>query len=483
MIGMVRGIPRQAVAGSLDMMNAALPQAFFHGGDRIIIKQGREETARLPDDGIDNGRQKRSVVSFVDSSSWVYIAVLILLVAFSGFFSATETAFTTINRIRLKTMAAAGSKRAALVLRMAEDYDRLLSTILIGNNIVNIASASIATVVFVRFLGDKGVTISTVVMTVVVLIFGEISPKSLAKQNAESFAMLAAPLLRVFLVVFKPLNWLFLQWKKLLNRVFRPRADTGMTGEELKVMVDEVQSGGSIDEHEGELIRSAIEFNDLDVEDILTPRVQVVAVEERDTLEEISDKFLQNGYSRMLVYRHTIDTLLGVIHEKDFYTLLHEGGMDLSAIIQEVPCVPTGMKISALLRQLQRDKAHLAAVVDEFGGTCGIVTMEDILEELVGEIWDEHDDVVEDIRPLPDGGFCVKGDVRLDDMLEFFHIDKEYDVVSVGGWAQQELGAVPQTGDRFEAEGLEVTITATEMRRVTEILVRPAADEPREERP
>ena len=326
-------------------------------------------------------------------------------------------------------------------------------------------------------------TISTVVMTVVVLIFGEISPKSLAKQNAESFAMLAAPLLRVFLVVFKPLNWLFLQWKKLLNRVFRPRADTGMTGEELKVMVDEVQSGGSIDEHEGELIRSAIEFNDLDVEDILTPRVQVVAVEERDTLEEISDKFLQNGYSRMLVYRHTIDTLLGVIHEKDFYTLLHEGGTDLSAIIQEVPCVPTGMKISALLRQLQRDKAHLAAVVDEFGGTCGIVTMEDILEELVGEIWDEHDDVVEDIRPLPDGGFCVKGDVRLDDMLEFFHIDKEYDVVSVGGWAQQELGAVPQTGDRFEAEGLEVTITATEMRRVTEILVRPAADEPREERP
>ena len=419
----------------------------------------------------------------MDSSSWVYIAVLILLVAFSGFFSATETAFTTINRIRLKTMAAAGSKRAALVLRMAEDYDRLLSTILIGNNIVNIASASIATVVFVRFLGDKGVTISTVVMTVVVLIFGEISPKSLAKQNAESFAMLAAPLLRVFLVVFKPLNWLFLQWKKLLNRVFRPRADTGMTGEELKVMVDEVQSGGSIDEHEGELIRSAIEFNDLDVEDILTPRVQVVAVEERDTLEEISDKFLQNGYSRMLVYRHTIDTLLGVIHEKDFYTLLHEGGTDLSAIIQEVPCVPTGMKISALLRQLQRDKAHLAAVVDEFGGTCGIVTMEDILEELVGEIWDEHDDVVEDIRPLPDGGFCVKGDVRLDDMLEFFHIDKEYDVVSVGGWAQQELGAVPQTGDRFEAEGLEVTITATEMRRVTEILVRPAADEPREERP
>lgn len=427
--------------------------------------------------------RRRQSIRIMDSRTITEILVMAFLILMSAYFSATETAFSSLNRTRLKTMAEKGSKRAVLACRLSESYDKLLSTILIGNNIVNIASASIATVVFVRFLGDKGVTISTVVMTVVVLIFGEISPKSLAKQNAESFAMLAAPLLRVFLVVFKPLNWLFLQWKKLLNRVFRPRADTGMTGEELKVMVDEVQSGGSIDEHEGELIRSAIEFNDLDVEDILTPRVQVVAVEERDTLEEISDKFLQNGYSRMLVYRHTIDTLLGVIHEKDFYTLLHEGGTDLSAIIQEVPCVPTGMKISALLRQLQRDKAHLAAVVDEFGGTCGIVTMEDILEELVGEIWDEHDDVVEDIRPLPDGGFCVKGDVRLDDMLEFFHIDKEYDVVSVGGWAQQELGAVPQTGDRFEAEGLEVTITATEMRRVTEILVRPAADEPREERP
>ena len=419
----------------------------------------------------------------MDSTTATLIGAIVVMVIFSAYFSATETAFSSLNKIRLRSKAEAGDTRAALTLSIADEYDRMLSTILIGNNIVNITASTLGTVLFTRLFDAYGPTISTVVLTVVVLIFGEISPKSLAKQNAESFAMLAAPLLRVFLVVFKPLNWLFLQWKKLLNRVFRPRADTGMTGEELKVMVDEVQSGGSIDEHEGELIRSAIEFNDLDVEDILTPRVQVVAVEERDTLEEISDKFLQNGYSRMLVYRHTIDTLLGVIHEKDFYTLLHEGGTDLSAIIQEVPCVPTGMKISALLRQLQRDKAHLAAVVDEFGGTCGIVTMEDILEELVGEIWDEHDDVVEDIRPLPDGGFCVKGDVRLDDMLEFFHIDKEYDVVSVGGWAQQELGAVPQTGDRFEAEGLEVTITATEMRRVTEILVRPAADEPREERP
>ena len=417
-------------------------------------------------------------MSFVDSSSWVYIAVLILLVAFSGFFSATETAFTTINRIRLKTMAAAGSKRAALVLRMAEDYDRLLSTILIGNNIVNIASASIATVVFVRFLGDKGVTISTVVMTVVVLIFGEISPKSLAKQNAESFAMLAAPLLRVFLVVFKPLNWLFLQWKKLLNRVFRPRADTGMTGEELKVMVDEVQSGGSIDEHEGELIRSAIEFNDLDVEDILTHRVQVVAVEERDTLEEISDKFLQNGYSRMLVYRHTIDTLLGVIHEKDFYTLLHEGGTDLSAIIQEVPCVPTGMKISALLRQLQRDKAHLAAVVDEFGGTCGIVTMEDILEELVGEIWDEHDEVVESFRKQSDGSFLVAAGADLSDLYDLFSIKGDCDASTVSGWVIDQLGRLPLVGDHFQAEGLDVTVTKVDHRRVLEVRVAVAAEAP-----
>ena len=468
---MARGIPRQAVAGSLDMMNAALPQAFFHGGDRIIIKQGREETARLPDDGIDNGRQKRSVVSFVDSSSWVYIAVLILLVAFSGFFSATETAFTTINRIRLKTMAAAGSKRAALVLRMAEDYDRLLSTILIGNNIVNIASASIATVVFVRFLGDKGVTISTVVMTVVVLIFGEISPKSLAKQNAESFAMLAAPLLRVFLVVFKPLNWLFLQWKKLLNRVFRPRADTGMTGEELKVMVDEVQSGGSIDEHEGELIRSAIEFNDLEVSEILTPRVDLVAVPDTATMEQAASLFVESGYSRLPIYHDSIDNIVGVIHEKDFNAARYHGETKLADLKAPVLYTTGNTKISELLRILQKNKAHMAVVVDEYGGTEGVATMEDIVEELVGEIWDEHDEVIEIFRKQPDGSYLIACSADLDDMYDLFQVKGTCDAATVSGWVMEEVGRVPEEGDHFVYENLDVTVTKVDHRRVLEIRV------------
>ena len=249
-----------------------------------------------------------------------------------------------------------------------------------------------------------------------------------------------------------------------------------MTGEELMVLVDEAQSGGGIDEHGGELIRSAIEFDDLQAEDILTPRVQLAAVEEGDTLEEIDRKFQDNGFSRMLVYRHTIDTLLGVLHERDFYALLRRGG-ELASIIQPVICVPPNMKISHLLRRLQREKAHLAAVVDEFGGTCGIVTMEDILEELVGEIWDEHDDVIEAIRPLEDGSYCVAGDARLEDILEFFHIERDYDAVTVGGWALQELGAIPREGDAFDFEGLHVIVAATELRRVTQVVIRPAAKE------
>ncbi len=415
-------------------------------------------------------------MSPVDSSSWLLIGVLVLLVAFSAYFSATETAFSTFNSVRMKSRAKGGDRRAQLVLRLGEDYDKLLSTILIGNNIVNIASASIATVVFVRFFQDAGVTISTVVMTVAVLIFGEISPKSLAKQHAERFAMFSAPILRVFILVFTPLNFLFSQWKKLLSRLFPEKQEEGMTGEELMVLVDEAQSGGGIDEHGGELIRSAIEFDDLQAEDILTPRVQLAAVEEGDTLEEIDRKFQDNGFSRMLVYRHTIDTLLGVLHERDFYALLRRGG-ELAAIIQPVICVPPNMKISHLLRRLQREKAHLAAVVDEFGGTCGIVTMEDILEELVGEIWDEHDDVIEAIRPLEDGSYCVAGDARLEDILEFFHIERDYDAVTVGGWALQELGAIPREGDAFDFEGLHVIVAATELRRVTQVVIRPAARE------
>lgn len=416
-------------------------------------------------------------------STTTYIIIMAVCLLLSAYFSATETAFSSANVTRLKMLAEKGNSRAALACRLLERYDKLLSTILIGNNIVNIAMASLATALFVKSFGDAGATLSTIVVTVVVLIFGEISPKSIAKDCAENWAMTAAPFLRCLIWLLMPLNALFSLWKKLLARMFHLDGDNKMSPEELLMLVNEVQQEGSIDKDEGDLLKNAIGFSEQEAQDILIHRVDLAALPVDATKEEVADLFTQTKYSRLLIYREDIDHIIGTIHQKDFYVGCGVTDKPLEEILSPVMFVLENEPISLLLKKLQLAKTQMAVVVDEYGGTCGIVTMEDILEELVGEIWDEHDDVVEDIRPLPDGGFCVKGDVRLDDMLEFFHIDKEYDVVSVGGWAQQELGAVPQTGDRFEAEGLEVTITATEMRRVTEILVRPAADEPREERP
>ena len=255
----------------------------------------------------------------LDPASISMIAALVILVILSAFFSATETAFTSLNRIRLKSRADSGNKRAALTLRIAEDYDKLLSTNLIGNNIVNISASTVGTVLFTKLFLDYGPLVSTVVLTVVILVFGEISPKSMAKENAEAFAMFAAPIMRVLMTVLAPVNYLFAQWKKLLSRIFRKSEEEGITEEELITMVDQAENEGGLDQHEGQLIRSAIEFNDLEVEEILTPRVDIVAAEDTATMDEIAAIFAENGYSRLPIYHDTIDNIIGVIHEKDFH--------------------------------------------------------------------------------------------------------------------------------------------------------------------
>lgn len=417
-------------------------------------------------------------------SDAILIVVLILLVAMSAYFSATETAFSSLNRIRLKNMADSGNRRAALALSLGDDYDKLLSTILIGNNIVNITSASLATVVFGSFLGDAGVSVSTVVMTVVVLIFGEISPKSIAKQNAESFAMLSAPVLRVFIILFTPLNFLFMQWKKLLNRLFKPQPAAGMTGDELLTLVDEVQGEGTIDEHAGQLIRAAIEFDDLEVEDILTPRVQVRALDVESTQKEVEALFLEEGFSRLPVYRGTIDTVVGILHERDLLPALR-AGRPWQEVVREAVCVPPGIHISALLRLLQQKKSHMAIVVDEFGGTAGLVTMEDILEELVGDIWDESDEVEEDFRPVEDGAWEVAGSYRLEELAEKLDIQADSEAVTVSGWVMEALGSVPREGDTFDYDNrFRVRVLEADKRCATRLLVtllkEPPADSPSE---
>lgn len=402
---------------------------------------------------------------------WIQMAALVLLVAASAYFSASETAFSSLNRIRLKSRAQAGDKRAASALHLSEQYDTLLSTILIGNNIVNIAAASIATVVFVRYFQDAGATLSTVVMTVVVLLFGEISPKSLAKQNAEAIALAVTPSLRGLMVLLTPVNFLFTQWKKLLDRLFPSRRDTGMTDEELLTIVDEVQHEGSIDEHEGELIRAAIEFDDLTVTEILTPRIQVVAVEENSALEQLGDKFRTYGYSRMPVYRDTIDTIVGIVHERDYNALLYRGDDSWASIVKDVLFVPPGIKISALLRQFQTQKEHLAVVVDEFGGTAGIVTLEDVLEELVGEIWDEHDEAVESFQKTGENTWLAAGDERLDEVREQLGLSIDCDAQTVNGWVSERLDAIAVVGQSFSEGEYRVTVTKTALRRVEEIRI------------
>ena len=396
------------------------------------------------------------------------MAVCLLL---SAYFSATETAFSSASTTRLKALAEKGNANAALACRLLEQYDRLLSTILIGNNIVNIATASIGTVLFVRHYGDTGATISTVVVTVVVLIFGEISPKSIAKDCAERFAMFSAPILRVLIWVLLPLNLLFSLWKRLLAKAFRLNGESKMSQEELLMLVDEVQQGGSIDKSEGELLRNAIEFSEQQAKDILIHRVDLAALPVTASREETAALFTNTKYSRLLVYQDSIDHILGTIHRKDFYVGCGVTGKPIAELLSPAIFVPENEPISLLLKKMQRAKTHVAVVVDEYGGTCGIVTMEDILEELVGEIWDEHEQEEVPIRETAEHTYLVDAGMDFDDFADFFHLRTDSEMVSVSGWVMERCGGVPESGDRFTYDDLDVLVVKVDHHRIEELRV------------
>lgn len=406
---------------------------------------------------------------------WV---ALVILVGFSAFFSASETAFSSLNQIRLKSRAEDGDSSAARVLAMAEQYDKLLSTILIGNNIVNIAAASIGTILFTRMLGaERGATVSTIVLTIIVLIFGEVTPKSLAKEMPEKVATAVSPFLVLLMALMTPLTWLFTQWKKLLGHfVHSGEADT-ITEGELMTMVSEAENDGELTDRESELIRSAIEFDDVEVEEILTPRVDVVAVEDDIPLEELAQTFAESGYSRLPVYHGTIDNIIGVVHEKDFYIARLKKATKIDDLVVPTLYTTGSTQISQLLRTLREQHHHLAVVVDEYGGTEGIITLEDILEELVGEIWDEHDEVTEDFRKQSDGSWLVSGSASVDDLYEELDLPEEEDIDSntVNGLVQEKTCHLPKVGDRFTLGEYDGVVTRTAKRRVTEVRLTPAA--------
>ena len=409
----------------------------------------------------------------MDRTCIAIIVILIILVALSAWCSSTETAFSSVNKLRLKSKADDGNLRAKKALVLLEQYDKVLSCILIGNNIVNLTAATLGTVLFTKLLGPVyGPASSTIILTVVVLIFGEITPKTLANDQAEKFCMRATPALRICLIVLTPLQLFFGLFQKAAIKLFHSSEEEGITEEELITMVEEAESEGGLEHHESELIRAAIEFNDMEVEEILTPRVDIVAAPDTITMEEFAVLFAENGYSRIPVYHTSIDNIIGVVHEKDFFSARYHNHTDITSLISKVFYTTGTAKISDLLRLLQVRKAHMAVVVDEYGGTMGIVTMEDILEELVGEIWDEHDEVIEEFKPQEDGSYLISCSASLDDLFDRFSLRAvDIDSASISGWVLEQLGRVPVEGDHFTYENLDVTVTRVDHRRILEIRV------------
>ena len=402
---------------------------------------------------------------------------LFLCIFLSAFFSATETAFSASNRVRLKTVEGRKRERAQLALKLLEKYDSLLTTVLIGNNAVNIAGTAIATVLFTSYLmkgqpDGAAATAASVLMTVLVLFLGEVGPKTLAKQQPEKFAMAVSPVMQVLVVVLKPLDLLFSLWRRLLAKLIRPEPEETQIEEELMTMIDEAQTEGDIEEDEGELIRSAIEFNDQNAADIMTPRVDVTAIEDTATPEEAAELFRKTWYSRIPVYHEDLDHIVGILNEKDFYKMTHDGCNRITDIMKEPVFSPASLSIGNLLKQFRTAKTHLVILLDEFGGTEGIVTMEDVLEELVGEIYDEHDEVNEEVVEQEDGTLIVDGNMQLQELLEKYELNgDEYDADTVGGWAGEMLEKVPEVGDTFTLDRRQFTVTEMDGFRVTKIQV------------
>ena len=405
------------------------------------------------------------------------ITALVALILLSAFFSASETAISTVNRIRLSTRAEEGNKRARLVLKMTDQYDRTLSSILVGNNIVNIAFTAISTMFFTGWFGLSGVGIATLVTTAIVLVFGEILPKSFAREYADSFAPAIAYPLCWIIIILTPLVALLLGIKKLFLALFRPKKKekVSVTERELKHIIEEIEDEGVLEKQESELVQSALDFDEITAEEILTPRVDVVSVPVDEPVESIKDTFLAERYSRIPVYENGIDNVIGVLYSKDFFAAYVEKRIgSIRDLLQPALFVPPQKKISELLSELQKSQSHLAIVVDQYGGNMGIVTMEDILEELVGEIWDEFDEVERDFAPTGQNTFEVSGDLRVSELIERLEIDDlsiETGSNTVGGWVLESLGHIPEKGESFRDGRFLVTVGETAENRILRLVI------------
>ena len=421
------------------------------------------------------------------SSIPIFVLLLIVLIMLSAYFSASETAFSSYNRVRMKSEAEdKKGKKARRVLFLSENYEKLISTILIGNNIVNIVATSIATLLFTHLLPNNeamAATVSTVVMTLAVLIFGEITPKTIAKRTADGFSKKVVGSLSFLTMLFTPLTAIFNLWQKFVMSFVKGTDDDNVTEDEIITVVEEAAEDGEIDEQESELIKNVIKFSDLDVNDILTPRVDVAAVDILWDRERIAKVFAETEFSRLPIYEENIDNIVGILYQKDFS---NHADIDVSKLVKPVKFIFSSMKISRLLKLFQESKCHMVVVNDEYGGTEGIVTLEDVIESLVGEIYDEHDEVVEDIVKLSEDKFRVLGSTSIDKFMEFFELEQEEgeddsDITTVSGFAAHNLEKIPDQGDRFEYENLKIVITKTDSNRVVESVVTVFPNEPEPE--
>ncbi len=403
----------------------------------------------------------------------IAIAVLILL---SGFFSGTETAYSCANKMKLKGMVASGKKRARQVLDFADDkYDKLVTAILVGNNIVNITASALGTILFAQLIADQNIatTVSTAVLTVIVLIVGEITPKFLASVYPEKVCFLVYPLLQLFYWVLMPICKIFDFYKNGLRKAFKLKKEDAVTNEELMSLVDEAEEDGTLKEDESELVRSALEFDDLKVEDILVPRVDVTAVDVDSTMDEVLDVFKNTAFSRLPVYRDTIDNVIGLIHEREFFNGHLSGEKNVANLVQNIVFTTEYTRISALLKELQKNKIHMAAVSDEYGGLVGIVTLEDILEELVGEIWDEHDHEEVLFGEINENEYWVDGKCPLDDFLALYELedeDENFDSNTMGGWATEQYGGIPPVGEVLRFKNVEIKVVKATKQKVLKVL-------------
>lgn len=402
----------------------------------------------------------------------IVIAVLILL---SAFFSATETAFTSANRIRLKNMAEEGSKGAQTALKVMEKYDKCLTTILIGNNIVNIGTSSLATLLCVRLFADNGPAIATAATTVIVLIFGEITPKTIAKGNAETVCIAFGGIMRGLMFILTPISAVFLLIQKAASKLFIKKKEVYVTEQELMHIIDEIEDQGVLEEQESALVRNALEFDETTVEQIMQPRVKVVGIDIHDSSEKVMELFKTEAYTRLPVYERSLDHIVGVISYRDFSQKIMEGSdFSISELAADIMYIPSLMRISEVLKKMQREKEHIAVVVDQYGGTAGIVTMEDVLEELVGEIWDENDVVSTPVRFIGETAFRVRGEVSKVDFNRYFEskgMDYEIngDFNTVGGWVLRLFGKIPSQGDMIETDEFKITVESVEERRIASL--------------